>query len=152
MARKSKVKQAKRGSPRIAGVRATAGRDFQRSFQRKMNGQAGQYQGLQVWAPMDPYLGTQRREFKSAMTNPYVYRASRIQTTYVTGQGYTTEIVPRREEDLPDEQLDEWQRTTSYDVPYLNKKMTAEQIKDKIDKMALDLDLASNIFNAYMTH
>ena len=153
MARKSKVKQAKKnkGTPRVAGVRATAGRDFQRSFQRKMNGEAGQYQGLQVWAPMDPYLGTQRREFKSAMTNPYVYRASRIQTTYVTGQGYTTEIVPRREEDIPDEQLDEWQRTTSYDEPYLNKKMTAEQIKDKIDKMALDLDLASNIFNAYMT-
>ena len=119
MAKKSKVKQAKKnkGTPRVAGVRATAGRDFQRSFQRKMNGEAGQYQGLQVWAPMDPYLGTQRREFKSAMTNPYVYRASRIQTTYVTGQGYTTEIVPRREEDVPDEQLDEWQRTTSYDVP-----------------------------------
>ena len=52
---------------------------------------------------------------------------------------------------MPDKQLDEWQRTTTYDVPYLNKKMTAEQIKDKVDKMALDLDLASNIFNAYMT-
>ena len=153
MAKKSRVKSAKktRVTPRVAGVRATAGRDFQRSFQRKMNGEVGQYQGLQVWAPMDPYLGTQRREFKSAMTNPYVYRASRIQTTYVTGQGYTTEIVPRKEEDLPDEQLDEWQRTTTYDVPYLNKKMTAEQIKDKVDKLALDLDLATNVFNAYMT-
>jgi len=37
------------------------------------------------------------------------------------------------------------------DVPYLDKKLTAEQIKDKLDKMALDLDLPTNLFNAYMT-
>jgi len=153
MAKKSRVKKAKTDKPttRVASVRATAGRDFQRSFWRKMSGEVGQYQGLQVWAPLDPYLGQQRKEFKSAMTNPYVYRASRIQTTYVTGQGYTTEIVPREEEELPTEQLDKWQKTTSYDIPYLDKKMTAEQLKDRVDKMALDLDLATNIFNGYMT-
>ena len=65
------------------------------------------------------------------MNNPYVYRASRIHSTFCAGQGYTTEIVPRGEEEIPDEQLDNWQKTTSIYVPYWNKEMTPEQILDK---------------------
>ena len=47
MAKKSRVKKAKneQGAAKIAAVRSTAGRDFQRSFQRKMSGEAGKYQG-----------------------------------------------------------------------------------------------------------
>ena len=56
---KSRVKKAKSDKilPRVASVKSTAGRNFERNFWRKMNGEVGQYQGLQVWAPLDPYLG-----------------------------------------------------------------------------------------------
>ena len=153
-AKKSRVKKAsidKKAASRVASTSNESGRSFDRSMWRRMNGQEGNFQGLQVWHPMDPYSGLQRKEFRSAMTNPYVYRASRIHTTFTTGQGYTTEIVPRHEEDVPEEQLDEWQRTKTYHVPYFNKEMTAEQIKDKVDKLALNLDLATNLFNVYFT-
>lgn len=151
--KKSRVKKASQGkaSSRVASSNTTPARNFDRSLWRRMNGQEGTFQGLQVWHPIDPYSGQQRKEFRSAMTNPYVYRASRIHTTFTTGQGYTTEIVPRHEEDVPDEQLNEWQATTTYHVPYFNKEMTAEQLKDKIDKLALDLDLSTNLFNGYFT-
>lgn len=137
--------------PRVAASKGEASRSFDRSLFRRMNGQEGNFQGLQVWHPVDPYNGQQRKEFRSAMTNPYVYRASRIQCTYTAGQGYTTEIVPREEEDIPEEQLNDWQRTQTYNIPYFNKELTAEQLLDKIDKLALDLDLSTNLFNAYFT-
>ena len=135
-AKKTRVKKAsidKKAAPRVAATTNTPARNFDRSLWRRMNGQEGAFQGLQVWHPMDPYSGLQRKEFRSAMTNPYVYRASRIHTTFTTGQGYTTEIVPRQEEDVPEEQLNDWQRTQTYHVPYFDKEMTAEQIKDKVD-------------------
>ena len=140
-----------KASSKIAAGNGNAARNFDRSLFRRMNGQEGNFQGLQVWHPVDPYSGQQRKEFRSAMTNPYVYRAARIQCTYTAGQGYTTEIVPRHEEDVPEEQLNEWQRTQTYHVPYFNKDMTAEQLLDKVDKLALDLDLPTNLFNAYFT-
>ena len=106
-----------KASPKVASSGTEAARNFDRSMWRRMNGQEGNFQGLQVWHPIDPYSGQQRKEFRSAMTNPYVYRASRIHTTFTAGQGYTTEIVPRQEEELPEEQLNEWQRTPTYPVP-----------------------------------
>lgn len=153
-AKKSRVKKAsidKKAASRVASTSNEPARNFDRSLWRRMNGQEGNFQGLQVWHPMDPYSGQQRKEFRSAMTNPYVYRASRIHTTFTAGQGYTTEIVPRKEEEVPEDQLDEWQRTTTYHVPYFDKEMTAEQILDKVDKLALNLDLATNLFNGYFT-
>jgi len=140
-----------KAAPRVAASNGEAARSFDRSLFRRMNGQEGNFQGLQVWHPVDPYSGQQRKEFRSAMTNPYVYRASRIQCTYTAGQGYTTEIVPRHEEDVPEEQLNEWQRSTTYHIPYFDKDMTAEQLLDKVDKLALDLDLPTNLFNGYFT-
>ncbi len=104
-AKKSRVKKAsidKKAASRVASTSNEPARNFDRSLWRRMNGQEGNFQGLQVWHPMDPYSGQQRKEFRSAMTNPYVYRASRIHTTFTAGQGYTTEIVPREEEEIPE--------------------------------------------------
>ena len=116
-AKKSRVKKAnveKKAAPKVASTSNAPARNFDRSLWRRMNGQDGTFQGLQVWHPMDPYSGLQRKEFRSAMTNPYVYRASRIHTTFTTGQGYTTEIVPRQEEDVPEDQLNDWQFLPSF--------------------------------------
>ena len=118
---------------------------------RRIRGEKSEFQGITVFAAVDPYKSTERKEFRSAMNNPYVYRASRIHATFTTGQGYTTEIVPRKEEEVPDEQLDKWAAETKISVPFLNREVTPEQLKDIIDKKALDMDLATNIFNAYFT-
>lgn len=147
-AKKSKDKAI----PRMATDRYSANRSINKNNSwKKLQGEQTEYQGIQVFAAVDPYKSTERKAFRSAMNNPYVYRASRIHATFCAGQGYTTEIVPRGEEEIPDEQLDAWQKSTSIYVPYWNKEMTPEQILDKIDKMALDMDLSSNIFNAYFT-
>ena len=138
--------------PRMATDSYSANRSINKNNSwKKLQGEQSEYQGIQVFAAVDAYESTERKAFRSAMNNPYVYRASRIHATFCAGQGYTTEIVPRGEEEVPDEQLDAWQKSTSIYVPYWNKEMTPEQILDKIDKMAIDMDLGSNIFNAYFT-
>lgn len=118
---------------------------------RKLKGDSMTYQGIQVFAAADPYKPSKRKEFRSAMNNPYVYRASRIHSTFTAGQGYTTTVVPRKEEDLPQDQAEQWASTQPIHVPYFNRELTPEQIKDKIDKMAVDMDLSNNLFNAYFT-
>ena len=145
-------KSVDRPSPRMATDKFSASRSINKNNTwKKLQGEGSEYQGIQVFAAVDPYKSIERKAFRSAMNNPYVYRASRIHATFTAGQGYTTEIVPRGEEEIPDDQLDNWQKTTSIFVPYWNKEMTPEQILDKIDKMAVDMDLGSNVFNAYFT-
>lgn len=151
---KTRIKTAKTGpTPRIATTSWGATRQFQRYDWRPYRGQNIDFNGITVWAPVDPYSSKERREFRSAMTNPYVWRASRIQAGFTVGQGYTTEIVPRREEEIPAEQLDQWQKTTTVNVHLDGEKtteMTAEELLDWVDKKAKQLDLATNLFNAYL--
>jgi len=116
---------------------------------KKLRGTKDKFQGIDVYAVVDPLKQSQRKELRSAMNNPYVYRASRIATTFTAGQGYTTSIVPREEEELPEEQREKWANTGKLYVPYLDQDMTPEQIKDFVDKMAVDMDLAVNLFNGY---
>jgi len=149
MAKKSTPNKA---TPRMATDGFSPNRKINKNNNwKKLSGSTEEFQGLTVFAAVDPYKSTERKTFRSAMNNPYVYRASRIHSTFCAGQGYTTDIVPREEEDIPDEQLDAWGSSTKIFVPYWNKEMTPEQIKDKIDKMAIDMDLSSNVFNAYYT-
>jgi len=116
---------------------------------KRIRGTRDKFQGIDVYAVVDPLKQSQRKELRSAMNNPYVYRASRIATTFTAGQGYTTTIVPRKEEELPEEQREQWANNGTLHVPYLNKDMTPEEILDFVDKMAVDMDLAVNLFNGY---
>src|SRR6185437_8889798 len=119
-------------------------------WRKAPNDTPGRLADLQVWYPVDPYTPTERKEFRSAMNNVYVYRACRIQTTFVAGQGYTTSIVPRIEEDLTDDEQEIFSQQTIA-VPYWGEELTMDEIKNRIDKMALDMKLAENLFNAYYT-
>lgn len=116
---------------------------------KKIRGSKEKFQGIDVFAVVDPLKQSQRKELRSALNNPYVYRACRIATTFTTGQGYSTNVVPREEEELPEDQREQWANTGTLHVPYLDKNMTPEQIKDFIDKMAVDMDLSVNLFNGY---
>jgi len=116
---------------------------------KKIQGSRQKFQGIDVFAVVDPLKQSQRKELRSAMNNPYVYRACRIATTFTAGQGYTTTIVPREEEELPEEQREQFEKSGTLHVPYLNKDMTPEEILDFVDKMAVDMDLGVNLFNGY---
>lgn len=136
----------KAGSPKGHGLRS-----YSVNAWRNTRGQKGTWQGITVFYPVDPYKQTERKEFRSAMENAYVYRANRIHTGFVAGQGYTTQIVPRQEEELPEEQIEAWKKSELIMVPKWKKEVTPDQIKDYIDKMAIDLDLQTNIYNGYFT-
>lgn len=152
-ARKSKVKTAKSDTARsrLATDTMSPGRKISKndSWRQIKTSNTEQFQGIDVYAVVDPLKQQQRKELRSALNNPYVYRACRIATTFTTGQGYSTSIVPREEEELPEEQREQWANTGTLHVPYLNRDMTPEQIKDFIDKMAVDMDLSVNLFNGY---
>src|SRR5437879_3814469 len=53
-----------------------------------IKGNEVQYQGFTVFAAVDPYTAQQRREFRSANSNGYVYRSNRIHTSFTCGGGY----------------------------------------------------------------
>ena len=136
-------------------VPTSFGLDSSRKFHvasawRSTRGNESTYDGIYVFVPVDPYTQTERREFRTATENPYVYKAIRTTATMVVGQGYTTTVVPRNEEELPAEQREQFSTQTLY-VPYFDRDMTIEQIKDFVDKLALKLDLQTNVFNAYTT-
>jgi hypothetical protein len=150
---KSRVKTAKQDKPtaRLATDSTNPQRHINKNnaWKKVKGSQVDKFQGIDVYAVVDPMKQPQRKELRSAMNNPYVYRACRIATTFTTGQGYTTQIVPRSEEELPEEQREQWANSKTLHVPYLNKDMTIEEIKDFVDKMAVDMDLSVNLFNGY---
>src|SRR5438445_2440157 len=115
-----------------------------------IKGNEVQYQGFTVFAAIDPYTAQQRREFRSANSNSYVYRANRIHTSFTCGGGYITRVTPRMEEELPEDQLEAWSKTIKFKVPYWNNsERTPEEIKDWIDNLCKKkLKLATNVFNA----
>ena len=117
---------------------------------KKLAGTAEQFQGITVFAATDPYRASERKDFRSALNNPYVYRASRIHSTFVAGQGYTFDIIPRDEDDIEENSVEAFSEMEYY-VPYYNKTLTVSQIKRKLARMASDMDLAGNVFNAYFT-
>ena len=149
-----RVKTAKSDKPisRMATDNTNPGRSIIKntdSWKKQKTQSSDKFQGIDVYAVVDPLKQAQRKELRSAMNNPYVYRASRIATTFTTGQGYTTQIVPREEEELPEEQREQWANSGTFHVPYLDRDMTPEQIKDFVDRMAVDMDLSVNLFNGY---
>src|SRR5438445_7275341 len=102
---------------KVAGVKA-AGRSIGApSDWKRWSVTEGKFQGLQVFYPVDPYTPAERKDFRSAMGNVYTYRAARIMSTLVVGQGYSTEILPRTEEELQESDLQWFEQQQIY-VPY----------------------------------
>ena len=124
--------------------------DWRKTPAMPSKAERGEFQGIQVFYPVDPYTNTERKQFRAATSNVYLYRALRILTNFVCGQGYTTKIVPRIEEDLTEEEEELFRGETTY-VPYWDEEITFDELKDRIDKMAIDMNLAENVFNGYIT-
>ena len=130
-----------------------ASRQLQAFKPRWVNGESVEIPnkaGIRAWEAIDPYTAQEREEFRLAIKNPYVKRACRIQSNYVAGQGYTTKIVNRDEEELPEEQQTKFEQTPIH-VPAFDEMITPEELKDRIDRMMKKMDLESNIYNVYYT-
>jgi hypothetical protein len=137
----------------IGGGKYAAGRSIDVGSDWKKDpryDRSDKFQGLQVFYPVDPYTMVERKEFRSAINNVYVYRACRIQTTFVAGQGYITHIVPRIEEELTDIEAEQFSQQTIY-VPYWGEEVTFDDLKNRIDKINNDMKLSDNVFNGYFT-
>jgi len=112
-----------------------------------------EFGGILVWQPVDPYTDKERKSFRAAMDNGYVHRACKIQTSFTVGRGYTTKIVPREEEDLPEDQRLLFERGGVVHVPYWNREASPEEIKDFVDKLcdSKKMKLSTKYFNAKMS-
>ena len=142
------VKRKKVHSVKASGVKLA--RRNMMAPERVFNGKVVERSGIRAWEAIDPLTAQEREEIRIAMKNPYVKRACRIQANFVTSQGYTTKIVNRDEEELPEEQQTAFEKTPIY-VPLFDQKFTPEEIKDKIDRMMIKMDLNTNIYNLYYT-
>jgi hypothetical protein len=142
------MSKQKSASPRLKGAGSTNRTYSVDSAWRDIKGNKVRIGNITYFAPVDPYKIKERKEFRNATKNPYVYRATKIQTTFTVSDGYTTYVVPRSEEELPGEQREQFEKGTKLKIPYWdNQEFTVEQIKDWVDKQVKDMDLQSNIFN-----
>lgn len=107
--------------------------------------------GIRVFVPVDPYKAKERKEFRTALENPYVYRACRIQTGFVTGDGYSLKVSPRKNEEIPADQREAWANSSKVFVPLWNRECTPEEIKDWFADFTDTIGLQTNVFNAYFT-
>ncbi len=148
---KSRVKTAKDLKSRLRVATSRRVISKKNAWRGGGRGTTTEFNGLQVWAPVDPYTTIQRDEFRLAMKNPYVNRANILIAKLVCGQGYTTTVVPRLDEDIDESLLVDWSRNKEIFVPYFNKTMTPLEIKTYVDKISIDMDLAGNVYNAYVT-
>lgn len=139
------------GTAKAATIR-TAKRVYEPSNPwRQVKGNTKKWGEFIVWQPVDPYSAKERKSFRAAMDNGYVYRACKIHTSFVCGRGYTTQIVPRSEEDLPDEQRIIFEQQGKIQVPYFDREMTLEEVKDYVDRLCEKMQLQTNFFNAEMS-
>jgi len=109
---------------------------------------------LNLFPSTDPYTSTQRAEFRAVMQNvSWVNRANRMMMRLVTGQGYTTEIEPRVNEDneLKDDALEKWADETKFVIPYESgEEWTAKKILQFVNQLSSTLDLESVVSRAYL--
>lgn len=145
----AKTKAKTYGTPKAATIK-TAKRVYEPSNPwRKIKGETKQFGDFVIWQPYDPYSAKERKSFRAAMDNGYVYRACKIQTSFECGRGYQTYAVPRSEEDITEEQRLAFEGS-KLQVPYWDREATVEEIKDFVDKLCSDMKLQSNFFNARM--
>ncbi len=104
---------------------------------------------LTVFPAVDPYLPSQRALFRTLMNgSSWILRSNVIIQKLVMSRS-TTEIEPRAERELKEEELKKWQEEKVY-VPYFDQKYTPSYIKKWIDRLYIKLKIPAVMFNAYL--
>lgn len=105
---------------------------------------------LTVFPAVDPYTPKQRALFRALMNESnWILRANVIIQKLVMTRS-TSDIMPRAETELKEEELKKWQEKPEIYVPYWDKKYSPTYIKKWIDKLYLKLKIPAVLFNAYL--
>lgn len=104
---------------------------------------------LIIYPSVDPYNPLERALFKALMTaGSWIQRANVIIQKLVVAK-FSSEIEPRKEMELTEDDLKEWQHE-EINIPLWGKKKTPEFVKEWIDRLYLRLDGPSVFFNSYL--
>ncbi len=107
------------------------------------------FQNFQIFPSVDPYPAELRQLLRILNEeNPWIVRSQKIIQKLVVRK-FTTEVVPRSNNEMTEEQLEEW-KNTPMKVPFFDDEVTPLQIKKWIDSYSQTLDLKDLIFDAYM--
>lgn len=107
------------------------------------------FANFQIFPSVDPYPSELRQIFRILNEeNPWINKAQRIIQKLVVRE-FTTEMIPRSNDELSPEELEKWQETTM-EVPFFDEPVSPNQIKKWIDRYSKTLDLKDIIFDAYM--
>lgn len=105
-------------------------------------------QNFQIFPSVDPYPAQLRELFRVLNEeNPWIERSQTIIQQLVV-RPYTTEILPRKNDELNPDELAKWQETPM-EVDFFDNPVTPNEIKKYIDEMMVSLDLKDLIFDAY---
>jgi len=112
------------------------------------------FKNFQIFPSVDPYPSELRQLFRLLNEeNPWIARAQQIIQKLVVRE-FSTEIVPRLDDEINSEGLQQWQDTPLKELPPFfegkRESITPNEIKKFIEKMSRDLDLKDIIFDAYM--
>lgn len=104
---------------------------------------------LIIYPSIDPYTPLDRALFKALMiAGSWIQRANVIIQKLVVAK-FSTEVEPRKEMELTEDELKEWQQE-KINIPLWNEKQTPEHVKEWIDRLYLRLDGPSVFFNSYL--
>lgn len=131
-------------------VRPTTKRGLPGTHNTKWLKKISPFKNFQIFPSVDPYPSELRQLFRLLNEeNPWVARAQQIIQKLVVRE-FSTEIMPRKDDEINPEELEAWQQETAMEVPYFDAPVTPNEIKKFIEKISRDLDLKDLIFDAYM--
>jgi len=108
------------------------------------------YANLTIYPSIDPYPPQLRAQLRLLMEeNPWIIEGNEILQQLIISKS-TRSVVPRKEENLDEGNLDKWKNQTSIFVPYLRKEMTPAQLELWLDNYFKKLDLDSIIFDIFI--
>ena len=109
-------------------IRPSSARGLPTSNSTKWLKKMDPFRNLQIFPSVDPYPAELRQLFRILNEeNPWISRAQTIIQKLVV-KPYTTEIVPRDDEELEPEALQKWQ-DTPIKVPFFDDEITPNEIK-----------------------
>jgi len=130
-------------------IRPSSARGLATSNNTKWLKKMDPFANFQIFPSVDPYPAELRQLLRILNEeNPWIVKSQEIIQKLVVTK-FTTEVVPRKNEELNPDELEKWQNEP-IEVPFFDHKVTPIEIKKWIDNYSKTLDLKDLIFDAYL--
>ncbi len=130
-------------------VRPSSKRGLPTSNNTKWLKKIDPFKNFQIFPSVDPYPAELRQLLRILNEeNPWIEKSQEIIQKLVVRK-FSTEIVPRDNQEATPEELEKW-ADTPMKVPHFDKEKTPNEIKRWIDNLFKTLDLKDLIFDAYL--